>query len=210
VLSITGFSDRLCHKYFNELGQDGNDCIKCLNENSGILAGMLSELARMLQLAEHIESMETADLNLLVNRAIQEVASAHPEVTLRCRYNKLPKIMTVPKVLTAVIGNLLSNSIRHAGSSKVVVDLKARTEDDICVLKLHDRGAEMTPERLKRLFDFSYQMPHRDNAIIPGQGSSMAATRYLVTCLGGTIAVEPAESKGISVRLELPMSTDEG
>jgi PAS domain S-box-containing protein len=210
VLSVTGFSDRLSHKYYNELGQDGNDCLKCLNENSAILSAMLTELNSMLKLAENTDAAEIADLNLLINRAIQEVTSAHPEITLRCRYNKLPKISTVPKVLTAVFANLLSNSIRHAGSSKVVIDCRARVEDNQCVMTFYDKGTELALESIKHLFDFSPRMPLKDSSVIPGQGSSMAATRFLVTCLGGTITVEPKEGQGITVRLTVPVGENEG
>jgi two-component system sensor histidine kinase BaeS len=112
--------------------------------------------------------------------------------------NNLPSIVVDPARIRGVIGNLLSNAIRHspAGGS-VTVGVSASA--DAVVITVADSGEGIPPELL----------PHVFERFVKGTGSSgsglgLAIVHDIVTAHGGNVEVESQAGSGTRVRLTLP------
>jgi signal transduction histidine kinase len=103
-----------------------------------------------------------------------------------------------PVRIREVIGNLVSNALRHtpAGGS---VTVRARDADAGVELQVHDTGSGMTPEDLARAFDRFYKSPGSR-----GSGLGLTIARNLVVAHGGSIRAASEPGGGTTVTVALP------
>jgi signal transduction histidine kinase len=102
--------------------------------------------------------------------------------------------------LEQVLGNLLSNALRHTPEGgRITLRLTTRGED--AVLDVEDSGPGFTPEALERAFERFYRSPDRARQR-GGSGLGLAISRSLVEAHGGRIELFNTGS-GACVRVTL-------
>jgi two-component system sensor histidine kinase BaeS len=106
----------------------------------------------------------------------------------------LPLALVDPARMRQVVGNLLSNAIRHtpaAGSVKATVDRVGIT--------VTDSGEGIPPDLRAHVFDrFTKGMNST------GSGLGLAIARDIVVAHGGSIEIESNSGSGTAVRVTLP------
>jgi two-component system sensor histidine kinase BaeS len=109
-----------------------------------------------------------------------------------------PSVEVDPARIRGVIGNLLSNAIRHtpAGGS---VTVGVSTSGDGVVITVTDSGAGIPPELLPRVFERFVK-----GAGSSGSGLGLAIVHDIVSAHGGRVEVESSAGSGTRVRLTLP------
>jgi signal transduction histidine kinase len=115
--------------------------------------------------------------------------------------DNLPSIELDPVRIRSVLGNLLSNAIRHtpAGGS---VSVAVSPSGDDAVIKVTDTGEGIPPELLPRVFDRFVK-----GANSPGSGLGLAIAHDIAAVHGGTLTIESKLGFGTTVRLTLPAVT---
>ena len=111
----------------------------------------------------------------------------------------VPEIEADPTRLRQVLGNLLSNAIRHApdgGSVRVTVE----AGEEAVRFAVRDSGPGFPPERLEHLFERF--VPGGDSR---GSGLGLSIARDLVVAHGGTIRAENGPDGGAAVTFEIPV-----
>ena len=140
---------------------------------------------------------EPTDLGTLVRDTVESfrpqaesrgisLASEAPE--------NLPLQLVDPARMRQVIGNLLSNAIRHTqagGSVKAAVDGSTIT--------VTDSGEGIPPELRARVFD-----RFAKGTSSTGSGLGLSIARDIVVAHGGNIEIDSAPSSGTAVRIMLP------
>jgi len=145
---------------------------------------------------------------------VSEVAGMHASVaraagvTLETVLDESLPILEADGVrLVRLLGNLLSNAIRHAPEGSAVV-VKAGSVDGGVVFSVRDEGSGMAREEQERLFDRYYRGADartRD----PGHqrtGLGLAIARAIAEAHGGTLEVESAPGCGTTIRCRIPVS----
>ncbi len=110
--------------------------------------------------------------------------------------DSLPLVELDPARIRSVLGNLLSNALRHTpagGSIKVAVTGSA----DELVLTVTDTGQGIPPELLPHVFE---RFVKGTNS--PGSGLGLAIAHDIVAAHGGKLEIESAVGSGTSVRLK--------
>jgi signal transduction histidine kinase len=112
--------------------------------------------------------------------------------------NNLPSVDVDPARIRGVIGNLLSNALRHtpAGGS---VTVGVSSSGDGVVITVADNGEGIPPELLPHVFE-----RFAKGAGSPGSGLGLAIVHDVVTAHGGNVEVESQAGSGTRVRLTLP------
>jgi two-component system sensor histidine kinase BaeS len=108
-----------------------------------------------------------------------------------------------PARIRSVLGNLLSNAIRHTpsgGSVKVAV----YSSGDGAVLTVTDTGEGIPAELLPRVFERFVK-----GTSSPGSGLGLAIAHDIVAAHGGKLEIQSTEGSGTTVRLELHTSAGE-
>jgi two-component system, OmpR family, sensor histidine kinase BaeS len=147
----------------------------------------------------HKEPTELGALAADTVDSFQTLADA-AHVTLGCDVAaNLEPVDVDPARIRSVLGNLLSNAIRHTpsgGSVKVAVN---RSGDEV-VLTVTDTGAGIPAELLPRVFERFVK-----GASSPGSGLGLAIAQDIVSAHGGKLEIQSVEGSGTTARLTLSM-----
>jgi two-component system sensor histidine kinase BaeS len=110
----------------------------------------------------------------------------------------LPSVEIDPARIRSVIGNLVSNAIRHTATGGSVTVGVTKSANGL-VLTVIDNGEGITPDLLPRVFERFVK-----GAKSPGSGLGLAIAHDVVAAHGGTIEIESEPASGTRVRLTLP------
>ena len=104
-----------------------------------------------------------------------------------------------PHRVRQVIGNLVSNALRHTPSGGEVT-VRVRREADAAVLEVIDTGGGMEADAADRAFDRFWR-----SGDAAGAGLGLAIVRDLVRAHGGEAELTSAPGAGTTVRCEFPL-----
>jgi two-component system sensor histidine kinase BaeS len=146
---------------------------------------------------------EPTDLAPLVNETLSafEPGAEAGGVRLSERVgDDVPAVNVDPARIRMVLGNLLSNAIRHTPRGGTVTVQAAQTGAMVRVAVVDD-GAGIPPELLPKVFDrFVRGSGSR------GSGLGLAIARDLVTAHGGRIDAESQAGAGTTISFSLPLA----
>lgn len=106
-----------------------------------------------------------------------------------------------PVRLDQIVGNLLSNALRH-GPPGEPVRLVARREGGCAVVEVEDRGEGVPPEYVPRIFERLFRGA---SAKGDGLGLGLFIARELSELHGGHLGVDPRPGRGARFFLRLPL-----
>jgi two-component system sensor histidine kinase BaeS len=119
----------------------------------------------------------------------------------------LPPLLADPQRMGQVLGNLLTNALRHTPPGGRIT-LGAAPVPDINAVRLWvaDTGEGIPPEDLPRIFDrFWRGDPARTHETGAGSGLGLAIAKSLVEAHGGRIIAESRVGEGTKVSCVLPL-----
>lgn len=112
-----------------------------------------------------------------------------------------------PVVLRRILGNLLSNALRHTHRGGVLLDLRHR--EDMLVFEVWDTGVGIAREHQQAIFqEFFRVSQHQGTEDSLGLGLTIVSK--LTTLMGYQLALTSVEHKGSVFRLMLPAYTQNG
>jgi signal transduction histidine kinase len=101
-----------------------------------------------------------------------------------------------------IVSSLLENAIKYGGGRPV--DIAVRSDGDVAVLSIRDRGIGIAPENVARIFDrFARGVSVRHYG---GLGLGLFICRHIAEGHGGTITVESTPGEGSTFTLRLPVA----
>jgi signal transduction histidine kinase len=140
------------------------------------------------------------ELNAALAEAIDTLAP-HAEMAglaLRSELSREPLYIEADLfAMGRVHRNLILNAIQATAPGGLVV-VTSHAEGDRVVVKIHDTGCGIPPERLQAIFDDFVTTKRR------GLGLGLAISRKIVEQLGGQIRVASEVGKGTTFVLEFP------
>ena len=146
---------------------------------------------------------EPTDLAVLVNETLASFAGAAEAAGVTLAEDVAPDVPLVemdPARIQGVLGNLLTNAMRHTphGGS---VTVRGRSSGDGVMVSVEDTGEGIPAELVPRVFDRFVKGPGS-----AGSGLGLAIARDVVVAHGGSIEAQSRAGAGTTVRLTLPTS----
>ncbi|MFW6069999.1 MAG: sensor histidine kinase [bacterium] len=189
------------------------------------LSMMQQEVDGLTRLVEDLRILSLADADRLelelretdVSELLARVREAHApqaeqqQVALRVEVApELPAVRLDPARMRQVLGNLVSNALRHTPAGGVVVLSAARENGagqsaSTVLIEVRDTGSGIAAEDLPHVFDRFYR---GDRARAEGKGQSglgLAIASSLVKMHGGTMAVDSTPGEGTTFSIRLPL-----
>ncbi|MFD7610701.1 sensor histidine kinase [Streptomyces sp. NPDC059828] len=146
---------------------------------------------------------------LPVSHVLEQVATAHlgtagpAGVELSIDADEALDVYADPVRLRQMIGNLVSNAIRHTPNGGHVI-LRARAEDAHLVMEIADDGSGIDPADQPHVFDRFWRADKSRNRQTGGSGLGLAITRKLTEAHGGTVSVVSTPGHGSTFAVRLP------
>ncbi len=185
------------------------------------LLAALAQVRTLSRLVEDLRLLSQADAGELtlhkapldLGRFLEEVLEAHRSVAQERgislsleRPAALPLVLADRDRLAQVMGNLLSNALRHTPpEGRITVRLTDRGRD--VVVAVADNGPGVPPKDLPHLFErFWRRDPSRQRAT-GGSGLGLSIARHIVEAHGGHIWAEPTPGGGLTVAFALPTAS---
>ncbi len=182
------------------------------------LGSLLEETTVMARLLEDLRTLSMAEAGALrlhreptdVAELIDDVLAAHRPrakaggVALSSSVAPLPTLEVDPVRVREVLGNLLTNALRHTpvgGSIRIEVAQDNRS----ALFSVADTGTGIAPDDLPRIFDRLWK-----SADSGGSGLGLAIAKSLVEAHGGEIRAESRAGHGTTIRFTLPFDISEG
>ncbi len=128
------------------------------------------------------------------------------QIYLDLKVNRL-QVQADPTRLAQVFDNLLTNAIKYAPGSRVMIILAV--EGNQAHITVSDNGPGIAPEHLKNLFDRFFRVPS-ENVTVRGTGLGLYICRRIVQAHGGEIMIESVVSKGTTFHIHLPLEREKG
>jgi signal transduction histidine kinase len=114
-----------------------------------------------------------------------------------------PRVRADREKVQQILINLLSNAIKFTPSGgRVSVDTETRA--GTVLLRVHDSGMGIPPEKQASVFEPFVQVDMSRTRRSEGTGLGLAISRDLARGMGGDLAVESAEGRGSTFTLTLP------
>jgi signal transduction histidine kinase len=128
-------------------------------------------------------------------------AAVQASMSLDAQANRGLVAAVPPRLVDAVLDNLVENAIRHAGEGQRV-ELRVRGLSGAVELVVHDTGGRIPPEHLGRVFERFHRV--EDARSGPGTGLGLAIVKHIAEEYGGRATAESSPSAGTTMRVVLP------
>ena len=179
------------------------------------------QTARLTRLAEDVSALSLAEehglpLRLramspgeLINGAIAAAAEAfagqHVELTAAVP-EALPAVSVDPERFGQILGNLLSNALRHTSAAGTVSLIATRTGDHVS-FEIRDTGDGIAADHLPHVFERFYRVDRARDTGHGGSGIGLAIVKALTEAHGGTVAAMSAGvGLGATFAVTLPVA----
>ncbi|MEU5285028.1 HAMP domain-containing sensor histidine kinase [Streptomyces sp. NPDC020755] len=199
-----------------EAAQDG-----LADPDPAFVSSLLEEAVLLQHIIDDLQDLAAADAGVLrlhpepveVRELLRQAAAAHQAraenagVTLAVMGTAPgPALRADPVRLRQVVGNLVSNAVRHTPEGgRVTLCAYASEEGDGAVLvEVADTGSGIPSEDLPHVFDRFWRAEKSRSRRTGGSGLGLAIVRKLVEAHGGTVDAASVEGKGSTFVLRLP------
>ena len=108
-----------------------------------------------------------------------------------------------PDSLRQILGNLLSNIEKYAGTGGLA-DITIAEDDEAVILLVKDRGPGIPAREHERIFLPFHRLDDRTSEGVTGTGLGLAIARDLATAMGGNLRLIPQDGPGAKFELRLP------
>jgi signal transduction histidine kinase len=117
--------------------------------------------------------------------------------------SEAPDILVDPERMAQVLGNLVTNALRHTPSGGRI-DLSAQSQGQAVILVVQDTGEGMPADVLPHVFDRFYRGDAARSQQDGESGLGLAIAKSIVEAHGGTITAASTPGHGTTFTITLP------
>ncbi len=178
-----------------------------LHEESLVLQRIIDDLQDLAAadagtLRLHREPVRAAELLDQVVAA-HRVAAVTADVEVRTDVDGDPWLDADPVRMRQVLGNLVSNALRHTPAGGTV-RVAARRDGDDAVFTVTDTGSGIAAEDLPHVFERFWRAEKSRSRRTGGSGLGLPIVRHLIAAHGGTATAQSEPGRGATFTLRLP------
>lgn len=190
VNSARMLSERLGRRL--QVTDEDRDIAAMVDEEVGRMANLVEDLLEISRLdAEHGgRQMTEVDLGRFLAEIIERRLP-----TAQLTVEAAAPVVSDPRALERIVGNLVDNALLHGGAADVTV--AASVGAGRLVIEVADRGPGVPESELVTIFD---RFTMTDPARASGSGLGLAIARQQARLLGGDITASLREGGGLSLK----------
>ncbi|MGW1712660.1 sensor histidine kinase [Streptomyces sp. NPDC002156] len=188
-----------------------------LDPDPGLIASLHDEALQLQHIIDDLRDLSAGDAGTLrlhreplaADELIGQVAAAHRSraeagaVYLGADADPGLWIDADPVRMRQVLGNLVSNALRHTPAGGTVT-LDARRMANEAVLTVRDTGVGISPSDLPHVFERFWRVEKSRSRRTGGSGLGLSIVRQFVEAHGGSVAVDSTPGSGAVFTVRLP------
>lgn len=145
-------------------------------------------------------------LDALINDIILRAHLHYPETKVRLEdHSQGQPIQANPRRLAQVFENLISNAVKYAPGSDILIRLDE--EPETIWIRVQDFGPGIDPEYTMYLFNRFFRVPNQPPNV-RGSGLGLYICKQIITAHAGSITVESELNQGTTFKIGLPRATN--
>ncbi|MEV7627777.1 HAMP domain-containing sensor histidine kinase [Actinoplanes sp. NPDC089786] len=182
-----------------------------------LLALLLDETSQLSRILDDLRDLAAADAGTLrihpepfrLGDVLGVAADAHRgtaeagRVRLTTSFDPREPVVADPVRMRQVVGNLLSNAVRHTPPGGTVA-LRAGVTGPALLIEVSDTGTGIAPDDLPHIFDRFWRADRSRGRNTGGSGLGLAIVRDLAEAHGGTVEAVSALDAGTTVTVRVP------
>jgi len=189
-----------------ELTDQQNEVLQACRQDCERLDKLMRDLLDLsrIEAGESQPQLTTVSAKELIATAVKEL---RPQVEAKDLELKLDVPLELPLVsvdrlqIERVIGNLLSNALRHTKQGEIKISAEQR--DSHVAVSISDTGTGIPAEYLPHIFDKFVQVP---DAPTGGAGLGLTISKSIIEAHGGQISVQSQIGCGTTFTFTLPLA----
>jgi signal transduction histidine kinase len=200
---VASFCQLLQRRYAGQLDERADQYIAFAVDGAQRMQRLINDLLAFSRIGRLTTGFTEVDLNRVMGDVAGQTESARQYSDAELTWDELPTIRGEEPLLTNLLANLVSNSIKFRRPDvPPKVHVSARLVDDEWEISCQDNGIGIEPEFADKIFVI-FQRLHSKDAY-PGTGIGLAIVKKIVEYHGGRVWVDTDTAEGTAIRFTLP------
>lgn len=202
LTSVRGYAEL----YQSGATDDAPMVIDRISEEAGRMSLLVEDLLALVRMDEGRPlAKNRVDMLELVLETAESARAGFPNRTVQVvnETGDVPIVIGDVNRLHQVLGNLVTNALRHAGED-AEVKLRLDKRDGHVIVDVEDNGRGIPAEDVPHLFERFYRPDVSRSRASGGSGLGLSIVKGLVEAHGGTVSVDSEEGQGTRFRIDLP------
>jgi signal transduction histidine kinase len=201
---VASFCQLLQRRYAGQLDERADQYISFAVDGAHRMQRLINDLLAFSRIGRVTGGHGDVDLNAVVAAVADEHDDALRRAGGAIEIGSLPTVQGEEPLLAALIGNLVSNSVKFRRPDvplRIAID--AHRDGDEWEFTCRDNGIGIDPEYADKVFVIFQRLHPRDS--YPGTGIGLAVAKRIVEYHGGRIWIEKGSPDGATVHFTLPV-----
>ncbi|MFG2055644.1 ATP-binding protein [Micromonospora sp. NPDC048930] len=200
---VASFCQLLQRRYAGQLDERADQYIAFAVDGAQRMQRLINDLLAFSRIGRLTTGFTEVDLNKVMGDVAGQTEAARQYADAELTWDELPVIRGEEPLLTNLLANLVSNSIKFRRPDVPPrVHVSARLVDDEWEITCRDNGIGIEPEFADKIFVI-FQRLHSKDAY-PGTGIGLAIVKKIVEYHGGRVWVDTDTEEGTAIRFTLP------
>ena len=200
---VASFCQLLQRRYAGQLDERADQYIAFAVDGAQRMQRLINDLLAFSRIGRLTTGFTEVDLNKVMGDVAGQTEAARQYADAELVWDRLPVIRGEEPLLTNLLANLVSNSIKFRRPDVPPrVHVSARLVDDEWEISCQDNGIGIEPEFADKIFVI-FQRLHSKDAY-PGTGIGLAIVKKIVEYHGGRVWVDTSGGEGTTIRFTLP------
>ncbi|QDV05049.1 Phytochrome-like protein cph1 [Planctomycetes bacterium Poly30] len=184
------------------LPEASDEHLRLMHDRVEGMEGLLDGLLDFARAGSDVET-EWLDLDVEADEAVSLL-----DVPDGCEivFGSLPRVRAPRAALRLILRNLISNALKHGGRPDLKIEVRARTQDGVCLLEVADDGVGVPAEASESIFELF--TTSRGSSDAHSHGLGLAAVRRTLATMGGTVTLSADTKEGATFLVSFPMIDD--
>ena len=199
---VASFTQLLGRRYKGKLDDDADEFIRYAVEGVQRMQSLIQDLLEYSRVGTRGEPFTPVDCDVLVRRAVSNLAHRIEECGAEVIQGELPTVMADASQMDQLFQNLIGNAIKYRGEAAPVVRVEAADDGTDWHFTVSDNGIGIDPAYADRIFVIFQRLHGKEQ--FEGTGIGLSICKKIIERHGGHIWVESEPGDGSTFHFTLP------